>query len=78
MGSSRRGRRDRPRQPEGAAVISPKDHPNASAAVIVGYVASAIVYGAKKAGLDLTVEEATTAATALIGLALFFGKQAKK
>jgi hypothetical protein len=51
-------------------MISPKDHPNASATVIVGYLATAIVYGAKKAGVDLTVEEATTAATALIALAL--------
>jgi hypothetical protein len=52
-------------------MVNPKDHPNASAAVIVGYAASAIVYGAKKAGYELTVEEATSAATALIALALF-------
>lgn len=58
-------------------MISPKDHPNASATVIVGYIATAIVYGAKRAGVDLTVEEATTAATALIGVALFFAGKAK-
>jgi hypothetical protein len=52
-------------------MVSPRDHPNASAAIITGYLASAIVYGAKKAGYELTVEEATTASTALIALALF-------
>jgi hypothetical protein len=59
-------------------MISPKDHPNASAAVIVGYVASAVVYAAKRAGYELTPEEATTAATALIGLMLFVAGKAKK
>jgi hypothetical protein len=58
-------------------MVNPKDHPNASAAVIVGYAASAIVYGAKKAGYTLTVEEATTAATALIALFLFLAGKAK-
>jgi hypothetical protein len=58
-------------------MVSPKDHPNASATVIVGYLATAIVYGAKKAGVDLTVEEATTAATALIAVALFLAGKAK-
>ena len=59
-------------------MISPKDHPNASTAVIVGYLASVLVYAAKRAGLELTVEEATTAASALIGLALFAAGKAKK
>jgi hypothetical protein len=59
-------------------VVSPKDHPNASAALIVGYLASAIVYGAKKAGLHLTVEEASSVASALIALVLFAAGKAAK
>jgi hypothetical protein len=59
-------------------VISPKDHPNGSAALIVGYLASALVYGAKKAGLELTPEEAASAAAALIGLFLFAAGKAEK
>jgi hypothetical protein len=58
---------------------TPTDHPNASAAIIAGYLASAIIYGAKKAGVTLTLEEASTGATALIALALFVaGAKSKK
>jgi predicted branched-subunit amino acid permease len=59
-------------------MVNPKDHPNASAAIIVGYLATAIVYGAQKAGYTLTVQEATTASTALIALVLFLaGKRTR-
>lgn len=57
------------------ASLSPSSHPNASMALIAGYIASALVYGAKKAGLDLTPEEASSAAAGLIALALFVGKR---
>lgn len=57
-------------------MISPKDHPNAFAAIVAGYLASALVYGARKAGLDLTPEEASSAAAALIGLVLFAARKA--
>ena len=59
-------------------MVSPKDHPNASAALIAGYLASAIIYGAKKAGVELTPEEASSAAAALIGLVLFFASKKTK
>jgi hypothetical protein len=55
-------------------MVSPSDHPNTSAALIVGWVASALVYGGHRAGIDLTPEDATYGATALIGLVLFLGK----
>ena len=57
---------------------NPSDHPNASAAIIVGYLASVIVYSSKRAGVELTVEEATTAATALIALVLYFGNRGSR
>jgi hypothetical protein len=63
---------------KGVRLISPKDHPNATAALVAGYVASAIIYGTKKAGVDLTVEEASTAASALIALVLFAAGKAAK
>ncbi len=56
-------------------MLSPSDHPNTSAALIVGWVASALVYGGHRAGIDLTPEDATYGATALIGLVLFLGKK---
>jgi hypothetical protein len=59
-------------------LLSPTDHPNATAALVAGYVASAIISGAKKAGVDLTVEEASTAASALIALVLFAAGKAAK
>ena len=54
-----------------ASPPSPKDHPNAFAALAAGYIATIIVYGAKKAGVDITPAEASSGAVALISLALF-------
>jgi len=59
-------------------MISPSDHPNTSAALIVGWLASALVYGAHRANVELTPEDATYGATALIGLVLFLGKNRAK
>ena len=56
-------------------MINPKDHPNASMALIAGYVASVLVYTAKRLGVELTPEEATTAAAGLIGAVLFLAKR---
>ena len=58
-------------------MVSPSDHPNTSAALIVGWVASALVYGGHRAGFDLTPEDATYGATALIGFVLFLGRAKK-
>jgi hypothetical protein len=55
--------------------LSPSNHPNASMAIISGYIATVIVFACKKAGVDITPAEATTGATALIGLVLFLGRR---
>jgi hypothetical protein len=56
-------------------MVTPSDHPNTSAALIVGWIASALVYGGHRAGITLTPEDATYGATALIALVLFIGKK---
>ena len=56
-------------------MVSPASHPNTSAALIVGWLASALVYGGHRAGITLTPEDATYGATALIALVLFIGKK---
>jgi hypothetical protein len=55
--------------------LSPANHPNASMAIISGYVATVIVYACKRFGVDITPAMATTGATALIGLVLFLGRR---
>lgn len=50
---------------------TPADHPNASAAIIAGYLSQVVVFAAKKAGVDITPQEGMTASVALISLVLF-------
>jgi hypothetical protein len=59
-------------------MVSPADHPNGSAALIAGYLASALIYGARKAGVTLTPEEAASGAAALIALVLVAAGKATK
>lgn len=50
---------------------TPADHPNASAALIAGYISQVLVFAGNKAGLEITPQEGMTAGVALIGLVLF-------
>jgi hypothetical protein len=56
---------------------NPSDHPNAAAAVVAGYLATAIIYGCKQAGVEITLPEATSAATAVIALVIFLAGKKK-
>jgi hypothetical protein len=59
-------------------LVSPREHPNASAAIIAGWVSQVIVFAANKAHVSITPQEGMTASVALISLALFAAGKAAK
>ncbi len=58
-------------------MISPVQHPNASMAVITGFVASELMDIANQYHVTLTGPQSIAGATLLIGLVLFLGKKVK-